>query len=218
VKVVGISAGVSYGALGSTHHSLHDLAALRAINNIDIVAPADNVETRQAVLAAARSDRPVYLRFGKAPMYRLHDPGTSFEIGRALLLRDGDDAALIGTGEAVVHCLLAAAHLKERHGLECRVISMHTVRPLDRECVLAAGRGCRAVVTAEEHMIHGGLGEACASALMQGGVAVPFRIVGIPDEYTVTGAQADIFRHYGITMEGLAEAVLSLLRTAGRTS
>jgi transketolase len=95
---------------------------------------------------------------------------------------------------------------------------MHTVRPLDVECVLAAGRDCRAVVTAEEHMIHGGLGEACAAALMQGGVAVPFRIVGIPDEYTVTGAQADIFRHYGITMEGLAEAALSLLRTAGRTS
>jgi transketolase len=218
VKVVGISAGVSYGALGTTHHSLHDLAALRAINNIDIVVPADNVETRAAVLAAARSDRPVYLRFGKAPMYRLHDPGTRFEIGRAITLRDGDDAALIGTGEAVVHCLLAAAHLKEAHGLECRVISMHTVKPLDAECVLAAGRGCRAIITVEEHMVHGGLGEACAAALLQAGVAVPFRIVGIPDEYTVTGAQADIFRHYGITMEGLAEAALALLRPSARRS
>src|SRR5262249_31419570 len=158
-----------------------------AINNIDIVAPADNFETREAVLAAARSDRPVYLRFGKAPMYRLHEPGTRFEIGRAITLRDGNDAAFIGTGEAVVHCLLAAADLKERHGLECRVISMHSVKPLDAECVLAAGRDCRAVVTAEEHMVHGGLGEACAATLVQGGVAVPFRIAGIPDEYTVTG-------------------------------
>jgi transketolase len=211
VKVVGISAGVSYGALGTTHHSLHDLAALRAINNIDIVAPADNLETRKAVLAAARSGRPTYLRFGKAPMYGLHDPSTRFEIGRAITLRDGGDAAFIGTGEAVVHCLLTAAHLKAQHGLDCRVISMHTVRPLDEPCVLAAGRDCRAVVTAEEHMVHGGLGEACAATLMQGGVAVPFRMVGIPDEYTVTGAQADIFRHYGISMEGLAEAALSLL-------
>jgi transketolase len=218
VKVVGISAGVSYGALGSTHHSLHDLAALRAINNIDIVAPADNFETRAAVLAAARSDRPVYLRFGKAAMYRLHEPGTRFETGRAITLRGGNDAAFIGTGESVVHCLLAAAYLKEQHGLECRVISMHTVSPLDAECVLAAGRDCRAVVTAEEHMVHGGLGEACAATLMQGGAAVPFRIVGIPDEYTVTGAQADIFRHYGITMEGLAGAALALLRPAGRRS
>jgi transketolase len=211
VKLVGISAGVSYGALGTTHHSLHDLAALRAINNIDIVAPADNLETREAVLAAAGSDRPAYLRFGKAPMYRLHDPGTSFEMGRAITLRDGADAALIGTGETVIHCLLAAAHLKAGHGLECRVISMHTVRPLDLTCVLAAGRECRAVITAEEHMVHGGLGEACAATLMQAGVAVPFRMVGIPDEYTVTGAQADIFRHYGITMEGLAGAARSLL-------
>src|SRR5262245_7418110 len=104
VKVVGISAGVSYGALGTTHHSLHDLAALRAINNIAIVVPADNVQARGAVLAAARSDRPVYLRFGKAPMYNLHDPGTRFEIGRAITLRDGDDVAFIATGETVAHC------------------------------------------------------------------------------------------------------------------
>jgi transketolase len=218
VKVVGISAGVSYGALGTTHHSLHDLAALRAINNIDVVAPADNLETREAVRAAARSDRPVYLRFGKAPMYHLHAPGTRLEIGRAITLRNGRDGAFIGTGEAVVHCLLAAAHLKARHGLECRVISVHSVKPLDAECVLAAGRDCRVVVTAEEHMVHGGLGEACAATLMQAGVAVPFRIVGIPDEYTVTGAQADIFRHYGITMEGLAEAALSLLLPTGERS
>ena len=218
VKVVGISAGVSYGALGTTHHSLHDLAALRAINNIDVVVPADNFETRLAVLAAARSDRPVYLRFGKASLYRLHASDTQFDVGRAITLRDGHDAAFIGTGEAVVHCLLAAAHLKERHGLECRVISMHTVKPLDAACVLAAGRDCGAVITVEEHMVHGGLGEACAATLMQGGVAVPFRIVGIPDEYTVTGAQADIFRHYGLSMEGLAEAALALLPSSARRS
>ncbi|MBV9122503.1 MAG: transketolase family protein [Planctomycetes bacterium] len=216
VKVVGISAGVSYGALGSTHHSLHDLAALRAIHNIDVVVPADNFEARAAVRAAAHSPRPVYLRFGKAPLYRLHRPDTPFEIGQALTLRDGRDAAFLATGETVVHGLLAAAFLKEQHSLDCRVVSMHTVKPLDAECVLAAGRDCRAVVTVEEHMIHGGLGEACAATLMQGGVAVPFRIVGIPDEYTVTGTQADIFRHYGITMEGLAEAALSLLPAAAR--
>jgi transketolase len=207
VNLVGISAGVSYGALGSTHHSIHDLAALRAINNIDIVVPADNFETAAAVRAVANSDRPVYLRFGKAPMFDLPaDEG--FQIGRARVIREGNDLAFIATGETVIHALLAAAHLESK-GISARVVSMHTVKPLDETALLAAARECGAVVTVEEHMIHGGLGEACAAVLMQHGVAVPFRIVGIPDEYTVTGSQADIFRHYGISMEGLADQTFS---------
>ena len=208
--LVGISAGVSYGALGGTHHSLHDLAALRAINNISVVVPADNFETREAIGAAAKASRPVYVRFGKAAMFGLHRPETKFETGKAIQLHDGSDAAFIATGETVVHALLAAGQLAER-GLNCRVISMHTVKPLDTEIVLRAGRECRAVITVEEHSVHGGLGEACAAVLMQAGVNVPFRIVGIPDEETVTGAQADIFRHYGISMEGLAAVAEELM-------
>ena len=208
--VIGISAGVSYGALGSTHHSLHDLAALRAIHNISIIVPADNIEARAAIQSAAKATKPFYVRFGKAAMFTLHSPETKFEVGKAITLRDGNDAAFLATGETVVHALLAAAQLAER-GLKCRVISMHTVKPLDTETVLRAGRECRAVVTVEEHSVHGGLGEACAAALMQAGVSVPFRIVGIPEEDTVTGAQADIFRHYGISMEGLAFAAQNLI-------
>ena len=102
---------MSYGALGSTHHSLHDLAALRAINNLTIIVPADNFETREAIKAAARSDKPMFIRFGKAAMYNLHPPDTKFEAGKAITLREGKDVAFIGTGETVVHCLLAAAHL-----------------------------------------------------------------------------------------------------------
>ena len=158
-KVVGISAGVSYGALGSTHHSLHDLAALRAIHNITILVPGDNFETRAAVESAARATHPTYLRFGKAALYTLHPPNTTFQIGKAIAVRDGDDVCFIGTGETVVHCLLAAEELAEQ-GLRCRVLSMHTIKPLDREAILAAGRECRAIVTAEEHSVHGGLGEA----------------------------------------------------------
>ncbi|HHY86555.1 MAG TPA: transketolase family protein [Verrucomicrobia bacterium] len=212
--LAGISAGVSYGALGSTHHSLHDIATLRAIHNISIVVPADNFETHEAVRAAARAEHPVYLRFGKAPMYTLHKPDARFEIGKAITLREGTDAALIATGETVVHCLLAAAQLAER-GIQCRVISMHTVKPLDVDAVLRAGRECRAVITAEEHSVHGGLGEACAAALLRAGVHVPFRIAGIPDEDTVTGAQADIFRHYGLSMEGLTATVTAALSRIG---
>ena len=202
--IVGISAGVSYGALGSTHHSLHDLAALRAIHNIAMIVPADNFETREAVKVAAQAQHPVYLRFGKAPMYNLHSASTSFEVGRAITLREGGDLAIIATGETVVQGLLAAGCLAER-GIECRVLSMHTIKPLDADAVRLAGRECAAVVTVEEHSAHGGLGEACAAVLMQAGLVVPFRIVGLPDEDTVTGSQADIFRHYGLTMEGLAQ-------------
>jgi transketolase len=208
--LVGISSGVSYGALGSTHHSLHDLAVLRAINNLTIIVPADNFETREAVRYAARAPRPVFLRFGKAAMHDLHPAGATFEAGRALTLREGRDVAFIANGETVVHAVLAAGQLAEQ-GVSARVLSLHTVKPLDTAAILAAGRECRAVVTVEEHMVHGGVGEAVAATLLQGGVHVPFRIVGLPDEDTVTGAQADIFRHYGISMEGLAATARELL-------
>jgi transketolase len=214
--VVGISAGVSYGALGSTHHSLHDLAALRAISNLQILVPADNLETREAIRAAAASTTPTFVRFGKAAMFDLPDDGSSFEVGRARLIRPGGDVAFLATGETVIHALLAATHLAAE-GLDCRVLSLHSVKPLDAEAILAAGRDCRAMVTVEEHSVHGGLGEAVAAVLMQAGVHVPFALCAIPDVDTVTGAQADIFRHYGISMEGLVERAHAVLKQAEAT-
>ena len=211
--LIGISSGVSYGALGSTHHSLHDLSVLRALSNLTVVVPADNFETREAIRSAAESAQPFFVRFGKAAMYDLHRPGTAFEVGKAITVREGGDIALIATGETVIHAVLAAG-LLESGGISCRVISMHSIKPLDREAILRAGRECGAVVTVEEHSIHGGLGEACAGVLLQGGITKPFRIVGIPDEETVTGAQADIFRHYGISMEGLTDTCHALLERA----
>jgi len=210
VKLVGISAGVSYGALGSTHHSLHDLAALRAVNNIDIVVPADNFETRQAVLAAVTHPRPLYLRFGKKPMPHLHGPNTPFAIGKAIPLSWGSDVTFIATGETVAPAV-EASELLRAEGVSCGVISMHTVKPLDVETLLEAAQRSRALITVEEHSVYGGLGEACAAVLLQHGVSRPFRIVGIPDEYTVTGSQAEIFAHYGISGPGLAERARQLL-------
>lgn len=215
--LVGISAGVSYGALGSTHHSLHDLAALRAISNISIIVPADNFETREAVFAAARTEHPVYLRFGKTPLPCLHGPTARFGVGKAILLREGTDVAFIATGETVPHALLAAANLAEQ-GIKCRIVSMHSIKPFDTQSVIQAGRECRAMITVEEHSIHGGLGEACAAALIQANVVIPMRIVGLPDEDTVTGSQADIFRHYGISMEGLTQTALEVLEQSPRSS
>lgn len=213
VKIIGISAGVSYGALGTTHHSLHDFAALQAINNIDIVAPADNFETRQAILAAVHYPRPIYIRFGKKAMLDLHAPDTQFEIGKAIQLtsrRENYDLTLIATGETVAPAFLASQELLEQ-GLNCCVLSLHSLRPFDESAVRQAAERSRAVVTVEEHNVNGGLGSRVASFLMQAGIFRPLRIVGIPDEHTVTGSQSEIFNHYGISAQGLAQTALHLL-------
>ncbi len=211
VKLIGISAGVSYGALGSTHHSLHDYAALRAINNLAVLAPADNFETRRSIEQANEMNLPVYIRFGKKPMPHLHDENTEFVIGKGIRIKDGDDLAIIATGECVFPALLAADNLENGHGLKIRVISMHTVKPLDKDMLMEAAEECRGIITVEEHSVHGGLGEACASCLLQNGYGLPFRIIGIPDEYTVSGSQSEIFNHYGITGESIAETAFNLI-------
>ena len=210
VKLVGISAGVSYGALGSTHHAIHDIAVLRAIHNNTLIAPADNLETAEAVKAAAQMSHPVYLRFGKRPMAHLHPSDTHFEIGKALQIHDGSDIAFIATGESVYPALKAAEEL-EKSEYSCRVISMHTIKPLDAETVIRAAEECRAIVTVEEHSTAGGLGEACAAILMEANIQVPFKVAGFPDEYTMTGNQLEIFAHYGLTAPGLAQIAITLL-------
>lgn len=213
VKVVGISAGVSYGSLGTTHHSLHDFAVLQAINNIDIVAPADNFETVQAIRASVNHPRPLYIRFGKKAMPTLHTSETSFEIGKAIQLtpkRERYDVAFIATGETVAPAYLAAQQL-ESQGLTSCVLSMHSIRPFDEESVLHAAMNSKVVMTVEEHSVNGGLGSRVASFLMQSGIFRPLKIVGIPDEHTVTGSQGEIFKHYGISQQGLAQTALDLL-------
>jgi transketolase len=152
----------------------------------------------------------VYLRFGKAPQYDLHRGELTARRGGSILLRQGRDIALIATGETVAHAVLAAEELAMHDGVSCTVISIPFIRPLDTEAIIAAA-GCGALITIEEHMVHGGLGEACAAVLLEAGVRVRFKRIGIPDEYTVTGSQADIFRHYGISMEGISAAVRTLL-------
>lgn len=215
VKLIGISAGVSYGALGSTHHSLHDFAALRAINNLIIAAPADNYETAEAIRLAAASEKPIYLRFGKKNMPLLtDDERNGFEFGKGRLITSGSDLAFIATGETVYPALQSAENLKSRYGINATVVSMHTIKPLDFQLLSDVARSTNAIITVEEHSVNGGLGEACASYLLQQQYNKPFKIVGIPDEYTVTGSQTEIFDHYGISKDGLTDTALSLLKKA----
>lgn len=209
VILVGISAGVSYGALGSTHHSLHDFAALRAIHNITVVAPADNWETREALRAAAAARSPVYIRFGKKPIPDL-PRRLEFSFGKGRIIRDGSDGAFIATGETVWRAL-AAADALAKTGASVSVVSMHTVKPLDVELVCTVGRSVGAVVAVEEHSEHGGLGDACARVLLEAGLAPRYRVAAIPDEYTVSGSQDEILSHYGISESGLFRMMSALL-------
>ena len=210
VVLIGISGGVSYGSLGSTHHSLHDIAVFRAINNIDIIIPADNFETRETIIATSKSDKPVFVKFGKKPMPDLPRIKNNFEIGKASFICEGNDITLIACGETVALAYEAAVLLK-RKGISAEVISMHTVKPLDEEAILTSAKKCKAVITVEEHSISGGLGEACAAFLLQNRIYKPFKIVGFPDEDTVAGSQVEIFNHYGISGQGLFETAKKLL-------
>ncbi len=205
VKLIGISAGVSYGALGTTHHSLHDFAVLRAINNITIVAPADAFETEAAVRQALHHNQPLYLRFGKKALPLLtENPDIGFEFGKGRVIKKGKEVAIIANGETVHPALLAALKLEQEFGISVTVVSMHTIKPLDVDLLAQLAEESNAILTVEEHMINGGLGEACASFLLQKGYKKPFKIMGIPDEYTVTGSQIEIFKHYGISEDGIA--------------
>ena len=213
VKLIGISAGVSYGALGSTHHSLHDFAALRAINNLVIVAPADNFETEQAIRQASEINKPFYLRFGKKAMPLLtDDEQNTFEFGKGRVISKGKDLTIIATGETVYPALQASIKLKNLYNIETTVVSMHTIKPLDYTLLKSLAKNTGAIITVEEHSVYGGLGEACASFLLENQFNKPFKIVGIPDEYTVTGSQTEILNHYGISEDGLVETALQLLQ------
>jgi transketolase len=181
VKIVAVGGGYAYGAQGYTHHGVEDLAILRALPGMTVVAPGDPVETRLATRAIAAEQGPCYLRLGKANEAVVHDREPRFELGRALLVRQGRDVTVISTGGMLAETVAAAKRLAGR-GIEARVLSMPTVKPVDAEAVLRAARETGAVVTAEEHSVTGGLGSAVAEVLAEGGLSgVAFRRFGVPD-------------------------------------
>ncbi|NBC82932.1 MAG: transketolase family protein [Bacteroidetes bacterium] len=208
--MVGISAGVSYGALGSTHHSIHDLAVLRAINNISIVVPADNYETDMVVNATYGAMHPHFIRLGKRPLYDLPRLDNTFEIGKASVIKNGTDLVIFANGETVCFAYEAALELA-KEGIDVAIISMHTIKPLDEKAILKWCNKCAAVMTVEEHSLHGGLGEATATLLMKNSIYKPFKLLAIPDEYTITGNQLEILGHYDISKEGIYKHAKTIL-------
>ena len=211
VALVGISSGVSYGGLGATHHSVHDIAALMAVPGLDLIIPADNFETETAIDSYLQNPRPTYIRFGKKVMPLFSDSGIGIEIGKARVLNQGNDLLLIATGEGLLPAYEAAAAL-EKEGVRCGLISLHTLRPFDDKTILAMAEKVRAVITVEEHSIFGGLGSLVASLLMQNRVFRPMKIIAFPNEDLVTGSQTDLFNHYGISVTGITRAAAELLK------
>ncbi len=209
VKLCGMSSGMAYGELGPTHHSIEDMAWLRAIANMTVIVPADPVETAQAVEAAANTDGPMFIRLSRLPVPIVHNADYHFEIGKAALLRDGDDVTLVANGVLVCQAL-EAAELLAKEGIHARVLNMSTVRPLDKEAVLAAATETGAIVTAEEHTVFGGLGGAVAEVVVTTH-PVPVRILGIPGVFAPTGSASWLLEHFGLTAQGIFDAALELM-------
>ena len=208
--LVGISSGISYGQLGSTHHSIHDLAVLRTINNISIVVPADNFETRESIKKAVNYNKPLFIRFGKKPMMKIHNDNEKFEIGKAIKISNGKDITMIAIGETVQRAV-AASQILAKENISSTVISMHTLKPFDYDTFINSIKQTRAIITLEEHSIYGGLGEQCANILSQNQIYLPFKILGIPDEYMINGSQSDVLDHYNMSPEKLAKIAKDLM-------
>ncbi len=210
VTLVGISAGVSYGQLGSTHHSIHDLAVLRTINNISIVVPSDNFETRETIKEAVNYNSPLFIRFGKKPMLKIHNESDEFKIGKGVKIREGKDILFVTTGETAQRALLASELLHKKN-ISCSIINMHTIKPFDKDLFLDSLSKVKVLITVEEHSENGGLGEKCASIISQSIIKIPFKIIGFPDEYMVNGSQSDVLDYYNMSPQKLADIAEDLL-------
>ena len=208
VKLCGMSPGMAYGELGPTHHSIEDIAWLRAIDNMTIVVPADPVETAAAMRWAAATDGPVFIRVSRMSVPQVYPDDYAFQPGKAIVVRPGNDVTLISNGTVLWRALVAAEQLAEQ-GVEARVISMPTVKPLDVDTVIAAAAETRGIVTAEEATTAGGLGGAVAETVVQHHPA-KMRILGVP-EFAPTGSAGYLLDRYGMSPDGIADAARALL-------
>ena len=205
VKIAGAHAGVSVGPDGATHQAIEDIAIMRVIPHMTVVVPCDSVQTKKATLALTDLNGPVYLRFGREKSPVVTTEETPFEIGRAQVLREGGDAAIVVCGILVYNALIAAEKLA-REGIECLVLNNHTIKPMDESAVTAAAERCGVVVTVEEHQIAGGMGSRVAEILAQRR-PVPIEFVGVADQFGQSGDPAELIEHYGMGTRSIMDAV-----------
>lgn len=202
VKIAATHAGITVGEDGATHQSIEDLAIMRSLPNMTVINPADAVEAKKAVKAAAMHKGPVYLRLGRMPVDIIYDENEEFEIGKGKILKDGKDVAIIATGIMVGEALKAAELLKQE-GIKAMVVDIHTLKPIDKEVVLKAAE-CGAIVTVEEHNIIGGLGSAVSEVLAENKPTLMKRM-GIKDVFGQSGKPAELLKLYQLTAEDIAK-------------
>ena len=209
VKICATHAGVTVGEDGASHQCVEDLSLMRTIPGMTVINPADDVSARALIKAAAAYKGPVYIRLGRAAVPVIYEEGKTFEIGKALRVREGKDAAILATG-ILVDQALQAAELLAAEGIECRVVDVHTIKPLDREEVIAAAKDCGCIVTAEEHSVIGGLGSAVAETVCK---EAPCRMamVGVQDTFGQSGKPAELMEQYGLTAADIVKTVKSCL-------
>ena len=210
VKIIGSHAGISVGPDGATHQALEDIAIMRALPNMVVICPADSIEARKATQAIAHTKEPTYLRLSRDKVPTITTNQTPFEIGKAQVLTEGRDVTIIACGQMVYYSLLAVKVLKEKN-ISVRVINMHTIKPLDKKVVIEAADETGAIVTVEEHQIHGGLGSAVAEVVSQE-FPVPIKIIGIEDRFGESGAPTELLEKFGLTKEAIIKGVTTVIR------
>ena len=211
VKLIGISGGISYGALGMSHHSAQDIAAMAAIPNMRVYLPSDRFQTTKLVQALLKDEKPAYIRVGRNPVEDIYsEENCPFEMDKATVLKEGADAAIISCGE-MVRPAMEAAELLEKEGIHATVLDMYCVKPLDSEAVIKAAEQAKVVVTAEEHAPFGGLGSMVAQVVSAN---CPRKVVNIalPDAPVITGTSKEVFDYYGMNADGIAKAVKEALK------
>lgn len=210
VKLIGISGGVSYGALGMSHHSAQDIAAMSAVPNMRVYIPSDRLQTECLMEALLQDEKPAYIRVGRNAVDDVYEEGNvPFEMDKATVVTRGNDIAIIACGEMVKPAVDAAAILKEK-GIAASVVDMYCVKPLDKETIVEVASDAKAVITVEEHAPFGGLGSMVSQVV---GSECPKKVVNLalPDAPVITGASKEVFDYYGLTGEGIAKKAMELV-------
>lgn len=207
VKLGATHAGISVGEDGATHQCNEDIALMRAIPGMTVIVPCDDIEARQAVFAAAEIKGPVYLRFGRLAVPVINDENYKFEVGKAVELKKGDDVTIIATGLMVSRALDAAKMLEENKGIHARVINIHTIKPIDKDAIIAASKETKFIVTAEEHSVIGGLYSAVTEVTSS---QAPCKVipVAVMDTFGKSGPATELLEEYGLTAENIYNKVL----------
>lgn len=197
VKFGGAHGGISVGPDGATHQALEEIAIMRVLPGMTVLVPSDYYETKKAVLASVQINGPVYIRFGREKVPVVTSADTPFTIGKAIMMKEGKDLTIVACGTMVAEALDAAEQL-EKEGVSAEVINLHTIKPLDKEAIIASAKKTGCVVTAEEHQLFGGVGSAVAECLVQN-FSVPMEMVGIADTFGESGQPRELMEKYGIT-------------------